>query len=583
MKFTELKIRKAIVKDHLPNNIHPLLRRIYLNRGIGTVSELERSTKFLLSFNNLQGIHDAVQLLTEAIYNNIRIMVVGDFDVDGATSIALTMLALKSMGAVHVKYFVPNRFKDGYGLSQAIVNKIYLDGAKIILTVDNGISSYDAIKQARKYGMIVIITDHHLPKNKLPEANAIVNPNIMNDKYKKDYSSLAGVGVAFYLMLALRAHLRSQGWFQINCSEPNLTELLDLVAIGTIVDVAPLDKNNRILVFQGINRIRAGKCRPGIIALLEIAKCKIQHLVAKDISFILGPRLNAAGRIEDMSLGVSLLLTNDLNHARSIANHLDYLNQKRKKIEKNMQSDALIFCQKLKTEHHHLPIGLTLYNSQWHQGITGILASKLKDDLNRPVIVFALSPDGTLKGSGRSIPKLHLLNLLENLHVKHPDLMITFGGHAMAAGISLLNEIQYKKFSKYFDKLATQYINNTMLKNIIWSDGELQPIEFSLHIAELLRNSGPWGQSFPEPIFNGRFKLQKQYIISDKHLKVIVIPINGGPIINGIFFNADMNFWPNNKIYIIDMVFKLNINQFANNEVIQLLIEHIWPCQKNNF
>ncbi|CAK6489772.1 Single-stranded-DNA-specific exonuclease RecJ [Pantoea sp. Nvir] len=574
IKSVELRRREIGVEDQLPADLPPLLKRLYLQRGVRSAAELERGAKHLLPFTSLSGLDAAVELLHQALLDGRRIMVVGDFDADGATSTALTVLALRSMGGHNVQYLVPNRFDDGYGLSPEVVEQARARGAQLILTVDNGISSHSGVACAHQHGIPVLVTDHHLPGETLPEAEAIVNPNLRDCAFPS--RALAGVGVAFYLMMALRAHLRKLGWFGATRAEPNLAELLDLVALGTVADVVPLDVNNRILVWQGLSRIRAGKCRPGIRALLEIANRDARQLVASDLGFALGPRLNAAGRLDDMSVGVALLLTDDITQARMLANELDALNQTRKEIEQGMQSEALALCQTLERQQTELPLGLAFYHPEWHQGVVGILASRLKERFYRPVIAFAPAGDGTLKGSGRSIPGLHLRDALERLDTLYPGMMLKFGGHAMAAGLSL-EEAQFEAFRQRFADLLGEWLSEESLQSVIWSDGALQPGEFSLQTAELLREAGPWGQAFPEPAFDGKFKLLQQRLVGERHLKVMLEPLGGGPLIDGIAFNVDTTLWPDNSVRQVELAFKLDINEYRGNRSVQLIIEHLWP------
>lgn len=571
----ELRRREAVADlPGLPADLPPLLRRLYLQRGVTHAAELERGAKNLLPFSALSGIDKAVNLLHQALLDGRCIMVVGDFDADGATSTALTVLALRNMGCSNVQYLVPNRFEDGYGLSPEVVEQARARGAEMILTVDNGISSHAGVALAHQHGIAVLVTDHHLPGETLPDADAIVNPNLPDCHFPS--RSLAGVGVAFYLMMALRAHLRTQGWFGVTRSEPNLADLLDLVALGTVADVVPLDANNRILVWQGLSRIRAGKCRPGIKALLEIANRDARQLAASDLGFALGPRLNAAGRLDDMSVGVALLLTDDLSQSRMLASELDALNQMRKEIEQGMQSEALALCQKLESEQTDLPLGLAFYHPEWHQGVVGILASRLKERFHRPVIAFAPAGDGMLKGSGRSIAGLHLRDALERLDTLHPGLMQKFGGHAMAAGLSL-EEARYDEFRQRFADLVGEWLAGEALQGVIWSDGALQPAEFSLQTAEVLRDAGPWGQSFPEPAFDGRFRLVQQRLVGERHLKVMVEPLEGGPLIDGIAFNVDTTLWPDSSVRQVELAYRLDINEYRGNRSVQLIIEHLWP------
>ncbi|HID8208593.1 TPA: single-stranded-DNA-specific exonuclease RecJ [Serratia marcescens] len=572
---TQLRRRPAADDTHLPASLPPLLRRLYALRGVQAEQELERGVKGMLPWQQLDGIDDAVSLLQQALADGRRIMVVGDFDADGATSTALTVLALRSMGGAAVDYLVPNRFEDGYGLSPEVVELAAARGAELIVTVDNGISSHAGVDVAHAKGMQVLVTDHHLPGETLPAAEAIVNPNLRGCAFPS--KSLAGVGVAFYLMLALRARLRDSGWFEQRAlAMPNLAELLDLVALGTVADVVPLDANNRILVYQGLNRIRAGKCRPGIRALLEVANRDARQLAANDLGFALGPRLNAAGRLDDMSIGVALLLSDDIAQARMLANDLDALNQTRREIEQGMQVEALQLCDQLERTSTELPYGLAMYHPEWHQGVVGILASRIKERFHRPVIAFAPAGDGILKGSGRSVPGLHMRDALERLDMLNPGLMMKFGGHAMAAGLSL-EEAKFDEFRQRFGELVGEWLDPAMLEGVIWSDGELAMQELSLTTAELLREGGPWGQAFPEPTFDGKFRILQQRLVGEKHLKLMVEPLGGGPLLDGIAFNVDTTLWPDSSVREVELAYKLDVNEFRGNRNVQLLIQHLWP------
>ncbi len=559
----------------LPANLPPLLRRLYASRGVSSAGELERSVRGMLPWQQLSGIDKAVALLYRALQEELRIVVVGDFDADGATSTALSVLALRALGCGNVTCLVPNRFDDGYGLSPEVVDQAHARGAQMILTVDNGISSHTGVDRAHELGIPVLVTDHHLPGETLPDAEAIVNPNLRDCTFPS--KSLAGVGVAFYLMLALRAHLRDQGWFAARgLAEPNLAELLDLVALGTVADVVPLDANNRILTWQGLSRIRAGKCRPGIKALLEIANRDPQKLVASDLGFALGPRLNAAGRLDDMSVGVALLLCDNVGEARVLASELDALNQTRKEIEQGMQAEALALCEKLERSSETLPGGLAMYHPEWHQGVVGILASRIKERFHRPVIAFAPAGDGLLKGSGRSIQGLHMRDALERLDTLYPGMMLKFGGHAMAAGLSL-EASRFEEFQQRFGDLVTEWLDPALLQGEVVSDGPLSPAEMTLEVAEMLRDAGPWGQMFPEPLFDGRFRLLQQRIVGERHLKVMVEPVGGGPLLDGIAFNVDTTIWPDNGVREVSLAYKLDVNEFRGNRSVQLIIDDIWP------
>ncbi len=573
----EIRLRRREANDaaDLPADLSPLLRRLYASRGACSAADLERGVKGMLPWQRLYGIDKAVEILHNALREGLRIVVVGDFDADGATSTALSVLALRALGGNNIAYLVPNRFEDGYGLSPEVVDQAHAHGAQLILTVDNGISSHSGVERAHALGIPVVVTDHHLPGETLPAAEAIINPNLRECDFPS--KSLAGVGVAFYLMLALRTFLRDKGWFdERGLAIPNLAELLDLVALGTVADVVPLDANNRILTWQGLSRIRAGKCRPGIKALLEVANRDAQKLAASDLGFALGPRLNAAGRLDDMSVGVALLLSDNLGEARVLASELDALNQTRKEIEQGMQAEALTLCEKLERSRDTLPGGLAMYHPEWHQGVVGILASRIKERFHRPVIAFAPAGDGTLKGSGRSIQGLHMRDALERLDTLYPGLMIKFGGHAMAAGLSL-EEARFDEFQRYFGELVTEWLDPALLQGEIVSDGLLKPDEMTLDTAEMLRDAGPWGQMFPEPLFDGEFRLLQQRLVGERHLKVMVEPVGGGPLLDGIAFNVDTSCWPDNGVRVVNIAYKLDVNEYRGNRSVQLIIDHLWP------
>ncbi|EHY9869963.1 single-stranded-DNA-specific exonuclease RecJ [Vibrio vulnificus] len=562
----------------LPDSVPDILKRIYLNRGIQDISQLETAVKGLHSYQKLHGIELAVALLFEAIREQKRIIVVGDFDADGATSSALSVLALRMLGSNNVDYLVPNRFEDGYGLSPEVVEQAIALDAEVIMTVDNGVSSIEGVRYAKEHGLKVLVTDHHLPGQVLPEVDAMVNPNLQTCAFPS--KALAGVGVAFYLMMALCVHMRKCGWFaEQGMAEPKLMELVDLVALGTVADVVPLDENNRILVHQGLQRIRAGKARPGIQALIEVAKRDARRLVAADFGFALGPRINAAGRLDDMSFGVELLMCNNIHAARRMAHELDGLNQTRKEIEEGMKQEAMAFCERLQFgENSELPYGLALFQRDWHQGVIGILASRIKEKYHRPVIAFADGGDGYIKGSCRSIPGLHMRDALDLIDTQNPGLILKFGGHAMAAGLTI-KECDFERFSQLFDQLVKRELDEAALKGIVLSDGELKPEEFSMHTAELLRSAGPWGQAFPEPIFDGEFKVLHQKLVGEKHLKLMLEPLfKGHPtniMIDGIAFNVDLRRWPDASVKTVRLAYKLDINEFRNNQSLQLMIEHI--------
>ena len=558
--------------QHLPEQLHPRLKQIYADRGVDDPAQLNRSAKALLHYDQLQGVEKAVSLLVNALAGNKKIIIVGDFDADGATSTALSMMSLWMMGSTNHDYLVPNRFDFGYGLSPEIVEVAAQQQAEVIMTVDNGIACFAGVEKAKSLGITVIVTDHHLAAESLPIADAIVNPNQPGCGFLS--KNLAGVGVAFYLMLALRAELKANGWFeQQGLPVPNLATLLDLVALGTVADVVPLDDNNRILVHQGLQRIRSDKCRPGIQAIIDVAGKQRSRLVASDLGFVVGPRLNAAGRLDDMSLGIECLMTDDPARARQIAVQLDSLNRERREIEGSMQQEAVKALEGLDLEESALPFGLVLYQADYHQGVIGILAGRIKDKYYRPTIAFAHQDDDTLKGSARSIPGLHIRDLLEEINSRYPDIIGKFGGHAMAAGLSLPLK-NLSAFEQVFHQIAEENLKDTPLAGELISDGELQTEDFTLAFAFCLKEAGPWGQGFPEPLFDGEFELIDQRLVGSKHLKMMV-KHQSGVLIDAIAFNVDLALWPNAQCSHVNIAYKLDINEFRGRTSLQLMVEGV--------
>ena len=548
-----------------------LLTRLYAARGLQSQAELDKSLARLIPYQQLKGIDAAVDLLVVALEQRQRILIVGDFDADGATASTVGMLGLRLLGAAHVDYLVPNRFEYGYGLTPEIVKVALTRTPQLLITVDNGISSIEGVAAAKEAGLSVLVTDHHLPGNELPAADAIVNPNQPGCEFPS--KALAGVGVIFYVLIALRARLNSLGWYQ-NSKAPNIAELLDLVALGSVADVVPLDANNRILVHQGLERIRAGRARPGLKAILEVAKRDHSRITSTDLGFILGPRLNAAGRLDDMSLGIECLLTDDANAAREMAAQLDEMNQDRKSIEQGMQREALAQLKELPVES--MPFGLCLFDPEWHQGVIGILASRLKERYFRPTFAFADAGDGMLKGSGRSVAGFHIRDALSVVAAQHPDLISKYGGHAMAAGLTL-PEANFAVFSRAFDAEVRRQLREEDLTGRLMSDGSLAVEEFHLELARALRNAGPWGQHFPEPLFHGVFQLVEQRIVGERHLKVVLKTECGSVKLDGIAFGVDREVWPNPTIRWVELAYKLDLNEFRGNETVQLMIAHIEP------
>ncbi|WP_434601749.1 single-stranded-DNA-specific exonuclease RecJ [Pseudomonas sp. Z4-7] len=552
-------------------DLPPLLTRLYAARGVQSEAELDKSLARLIPYQQLKGIDAAVDLLVVALEQRQRILIVGDFDADGATASTVGMLGLRLLGAAHVDYLVPNRFEYGYGLTPEIVEVALTRAPQLLVTVDNGISSVEGVAAAKAAGLKVLVTDHHLPGLELPAADAIVNPNQPGCEFPS--KALAGVGVIFYVLMALRARLRSLGWYASK-PQPNIGELLDLVALGSVADVVPLDANNRILVHQGLERIRAGRARPGIKAILEVAKRDHSRITSTDLGFILGPRLNAAGRLDDMSLGIECLLTDDPALARDMAAQLDGMNQDRKSIEQGMQREAMAQLKDLPVES--MPFGLCLFDPQWHQGVIGILASRMKERYFRPTIAFADAGDGLLKGSGRSVPGFHIRDALSVVAAQHPTLISKYGGHAMAAGLTL-PEANFALFAEAFDAEVRRQLREEDLTGRLLSDGSLAVEEFHLELARALRHAGPWGQHFPEPVFHGVFQLVEQRVVGERHLKVILKTECGSVKLDGIAFGIDREIWPNPTVRWVELAYKLDLNEFRGQETVQLMIAHIEP------
>jgi len=575
--------RETVQDSHLPSNLHPVIKQVYASRGVKSEQELALKVSQLGDVNDLKGIGQASELLYDALKSQQKIIVVGDFDADGATSTALMMEALTLMGCKNHDFIVPNRFEYGYGLTPEIVDIAYTKGAQVIVTVDNGISCIAGVKHAKSLGLVVIVTDHHLPGHELPIADAIVNPNQHGCKFES--KSLAGVGVAFYLMLALRKTCREKQWFsEVGIVEPNIAQLLDLVALGTVADVVSLDGNNRILVEQGLKRIRAGQTRPGIQALIEISGRNQQRLVASDFGFALGPRINAAGRLDDMSFGINCLLAPDISSARAMALELDDLNKARREIEQGIQQEAEQVLTSLDFDEENLPNAIALFQKDWHQGVIGIVAGRLKEKFHRPSIVFAMAKESSLsdteqaslsqeiKGSARSIPGLHIRDLLEHIDSQSPGLILKFGGHAMAAGLSI-NLHNFDTFQRLFNDFAGKWIKEEDFKGVILSDGELNVADMTLNFAEQVRAAGPWGQNFSEPLFDDDFSLIQQRIVGEKHLKIVVQ--KGQQVFDGIAFNIDVKAWPNAKAEKVHLAYRLDVNEFRGKRNVQLMVESI--------
>jgi single-stranded-DNA-specific exonuclease len=570
---TIIRRRPPADGDQLPAELHPVLRRVLAQRGIAGAVELDQRLTRLLPFQLLGGAEPAAQLLEHHLRRGSRILVVGDFDADGATSCAVAVLGLRALGAAWVDYLVPNRFEFGYGLTPEIVALAAEREPDLLITVDNGISSVAGVAAAKARGIEVLVTDHHLAGAELPQADVLVNPNLAGDGFPS--KALAGVGVIFYVLLALRARLRSTGWFaERDMAEPNLADLLDLVALGTVADVVPLDANNRILVRHGLERMRAGRCRPGIRALMEVAGRDPARIRAQDLGFVVGPRLNAAGRLDDMSLGIECLLAATGEQAQALALELDRLNRARREIEDDMKREAMMLLERMPLDDTGaLPWGLCLYAPEWHQGVIGILASRIREHCHRPVIAFAPGDAGQIKGSGRSIPGLHLRDALDAVAARHPGLLSKFGGHAMAAGLTLATE-QLEPFRAAFEAVVRERLVEADLQPVFLSDGGLAADGLTLDLARVLADAGPWGQAFPEPLFDDRFRVVSSRMLRERHWKLVLEPEAGGPWVDAIAFNQADPAQPRLPERV-HLAYRVDINEFQGNVSLQLRVEHM--------
>ena len=557
-------------------NLPPLLRRLYAARGVTCDEQLSYTLKHLASPMELRGIGRAVELLAKAITEKQSVMILGDFDADGATSSAVAMLGLGMMGLERVDFRVPSRFADGYGLTPGIIERLREEGAlpDLLITVDNGIAAVDGVRAAKELGITVVVTDHHLAGETLPDADAIVNPNQPDCPFQSKHA--AGVGVMFYVLTALRKHLRENG--QLPDPQPNLGNLLDLVALGTVADVVPLDHNNRIFVEQGLRRIRQGEARPGILALLEVAGRDHREISSTDLGFVVGPRLNAAGRLDDMSVGIACLLADNRDEALRLARELDTFNRERRTIEKDMKAQAQDLLASMSLDLEGLPWGLALFDTDWHQGVIGILAARIREQTHRPTIAFAPDDNGVdIKGSARSIPGLHIRDVLAVVDTRHPGMMKKYGGHAMAAGMTLLRD-DLDAFSQAFDTAVRDTLRAEDLDAAITTDGPLDSDELHLETAALLKRAGPWGQHFPEPLFDGNFRVVSQRIVGENHLKLVLQSEDGGDIIDGIAFNTGPEV-PDYTRTGARVVFKPDANTFRGRTNLQLLIDYLEPLE----
>ncbi len=565
--------------DALAESIPARLAKIYAARGVSEAADLDLSLQRLPSPQGLLGMAEAVALLLEALEQKQSIVIVADFDADGATSCALMVSALQALGADEVQFVVPDRARDGYGLSPSVADAAAAtvrdaQGAlpeSLLITVDNGISSHAGVAHAQALGFKVLITDHHLPGDTVPSAEALVNPNQPGDRFPS--KALAGVGVAFYVLLGLRTALRERGWFEHH-PEPNLADWLDLVALGTVADLVPLDGVNRILVAQGIARIRRGQARAGIRALLEVGKRDASRLVASDLGFTVGPRINAAGRLESMRLGIECLLAGSEPAARWHAQQLDQINHERRGVEQRMRAQAEAALRELHLEDD-LPWGVSLFQEDWHEGVVGLVAGRVKEQIHRPVFVFAEVQPGLLKGSGRSIPGLHLRDALANLNARHPDMMERFGGHAMAAGLTL-PRAQFAAFAAAFDQVVRMQMNAADLEGVVWTDGALAVGEMRLDLAQALRDGGPWGQAFPEPVFADVFEVSERRVVGDQHLRWQLTHRDGGRF-QAIHFNPPAELLQGPVPAQLQAAYRLDVNHWQGRDQLQLCVEYAEP------
>lgn len=557
----------------IDSTIHPVLDRVYRHRGVKSANELNYSMANLLPPHELSGIESAVEIIVEAIQADASILISGDYDTDGATGCALGYLVLKAFGARNVAYCAPDRFKFGYGLTKNFVEFLSELQPDLIITVDNGIASIDGVRLANEKGISVVVTDHHLPGEELPEAEAIINPNLPDDQFQS--KNLSGVGVLFYLLSVVRSQLSKTGWFEREgIKTPNMADYLDLVAVGTVADMVPLDYNNRILVQQGLARINAGKCRLGIRMLLEFGRRHIGKIVAEDLAFAVGPRLNAAGRIEDISIGIQCLVSNTKEEVEKFASQLDKLNIKRKETQNSMIKDATQHMEKFEQKLHGKSLGHCLYSKEWHAGIVGLVAQKVSNLTGKPTIAFAPADDRMLRGSCRSIQGLNIRDLIADISVKNPGLVPVFGGHAMAAGLSLEVE-NFEKFQESFEDELYRIFGDNLHVDEIYTDGELE--EINLDTAQALANGGPWGQQFVSPTFDGEFEIAKFEVVGEGHLRLRVRSSNKNHY-DAIYFNYFESYENLPDLSNYRMVYSLEVNEFQNNKSVQLRTLYMEPA-----
>ncbi len=566
IRLKQRDCRTALLNQQ--TTLHPILQRVFSARDIQSFDEVEYSLKSLIPPQLITNLQQAAECIVRHLQNESRVLVFGDYDADGATSTALCVRALTSMGHKNCDFLLPDRFTDGYGVSAGVAEKIVALKPDLVITVDSGIASFKGLQLLQQANIDVIVTDHHLAADELPAATVIVNPNAFQQSEGKN---LAGVGVAFYLMLEVRRVLRELRWFDVR-PEPNLAECLDLVAIGTVADLVPLDYNNRILVNEGLKRLRAGACSVGIKKLIEISGRSRFSLTSQDIGFSLAPRLNAAGRLDNMTVGVQTLLCEDETSAAQLVNELETMNLYRREIQAQMTDQAVAMLPDVKQDRHRH--GFVLYQQDWHEGVVGIIASKVKDITYRPVISFACADDGQLKGSGRSIAGIHLRDMLDLVDKAAPGIIVRFGGHAMAAGLTI-KESELAHFTECFETVLQQHVDPLCFKNIAMSDGQIEASEITLELAKICRDAGPWGQKFPLPTFDGEFKVLDQRVLGNKHLKFVLTPKGAHKPVDAIKFFADDQQLKTNY-QTLNIYYELNVNEFRGEQSLQLLIRNIF-------
>lgn len=513
----------------LPASLHPVLRRVYGARGVSGARDLDLRLSALLPVSSLDGVEAAVDLLLEHLERRSRIVIVGDYDADGATSTALMVRQLRRLGFPRVDFCVPDRLRHGYGLTAGLVAEMDVAPPALLVTVDNGVAAFAGIRAARARGLDVLVTDHHLPAQELPPCTVMVNPNLPGAAFGS--RALAGVGVAFYVLAALGRRLEAERGLRL----PSVADLLDLVALGTVADLVALDRNNRILVQEGLRRLRAGRGNPGIRALAEVAGRAVSKVGARDLGFGIAPRLNAAGRIDDMAIGIRCLLTEDAGEALALATRLDRINLERRQLEERMRGEAVELVRRLRLEEGRLPAGLALFDADWHPGIVGLVASRIKERVHRPVVAFAPAGDGELRGSARSVEGVHVRDVLEAIDAREPGLILRYGGHAMAAGLSLERRC-LPRFAEAFAEEVARWLSPSQMRGVIESDGELAPAEIALDTARALAEGGPWGQGFPEPVFDGEFEVVESRVVGDRHLKLWARAARDAPPVEAIAF-----------------------------------------------